>query len=197
MITMSSQCIRRIARLTLAVLFAAVVPDPPALAEGAASDKIELPPYKGTLKDDYYPADARLHNLQGRALVEFALNGRGVPTHVALVSSEPAHRFDDSALLLVRNLRFEVPAGWEQSAAAAHRFQLGVRFQEVECLNLSKCEAEPRNPPADYDAAMRTYIVTAQRHVVSLDSKPPAPPAPRARPRASPAASPEPNYPPG
>lgn len=223
---MTSQRIRRIVRTGIAAVIAAVGLDPSGLVRAAAMDQIELPPYKGTLREDYYPADAHRHFLQGRALVEFALNGRGVPTDVVVVNSEPPREFEDSAHRLVKNLRFEVPAGWEQGAAAAHRFRIGIRFQVVECVNFSHCESEPRNPPADY-AADRTYVVTTQRRVLTFDNKKPAaapalpppaapsapPPAsspPRERPAASPAppaaaprpqdrplAPPEPIYPPG
>ncbi|MFI4868664.1 MAG: energy transducer TonB [Steroidobacterales bacterium] len=220
---MTSQRIRRIARSGIAAVIAAVGLDPSGLVQGAAMDSIELPPYKGTLKEDYYPADARLHFLQGRALVEFTVNGRGVPADVVVVNSEPPREFADSARRLVKNLRFEVPAGWDQGTAAAHRFRLGVRFQVIECVNLSRCESEPRNPPADY-AADRIYVVSTQRRVLSMGGQPAAPPAaappaaatpaaatpPRGSPAASPApaaapprpqdhpvAPPEPIYPPG
>jgi len=194
---MTSQRTKLIARTALAALIAASALDRPAVAQGAATDKLELPPYKGTLKDDYYPADARQHFLQGRALLEFALDGRGAPTGVALVHAEPPHEFEDAARRLVQNLRFEVPAGWKQSAAAAHRFRLGVRFEVIECINFSKCESQARHPPAAYDAADRTYVVTSQRRVLTFDSTPAAPPAPLPPPRATPGASPEPDYPPG
>jgi TonB family protein len=196
MMMMSSQRTKLIARIALAALIAAGALDSPAMAQGAATDKLELPPYKGTLKDDYYPADARQHFLQGRALLEFALNGRGAPTDVALVNAEPPHEFEDAARRLVQNLHFEVPAGWQQSAAAAHRFRMGVRFEVIECINLSKCESQARHPPADYDGADRTYVVTSQQRVLTFDSSPPPPPAPLPRPRDT-GASPEPDYPPG
>jgi TonB family protein len=226
---MTSQRIRRIARTVTAAVLAAVMAgvalERPALAQGAVAGPIELPPYKGTLRDDYYPAEERLHYLQGRALVEFAVDARGVPTDVVVVSSEPERRFEESAHRLVKNLRFSAPAGWEQTGAG-HRFKIGVRFQVIQCLNLSRCETQPRNPPADYEAANRTYVVSTQQRVVafarqlpdppatpnatapapapaSSSSAPPAPPAaaPSAlppRPRASPNAAPEePIYPPG
>ena len=214
---MTRQRIRRIARAAIVAVIAAVGLDPSSLVRGAASAPNELPPYKGTLKDDYYPADARQHYLQGRALVEFTLNGRGVPADVVVVNSEPPREFEESARQLVRNLRFEVPADWEQGAAASHRFRIGVRFQTVECTVMGRCESEARNPPADY-AADRIYVVTAQRRVLSLGgahAAPPAPPpaapppsrsgpttspAPAAappRPQDHPLAPPEPIYPPG
>jgi TonB family protein len=208
---MSRQCIGQIGRLALAAVCVLVVWGRPAPAHGAA-EQIELPPYKAPLKDDYYPPDASMHHLQGRALVEFALNERGVPQDVVLVSSEPAHEFEDSALRLVKNLRFAVPSDWQRgTGAAAHRFRIGVRFQEIECLNISKCESQARNPPADYDSANRTYVVSTQRRVLSLHStqsaapapasplsQPPSPPPSTApRPPANPAASAEPDYPPG
>jgi TonB family protein len=199
-------------------VLAAVALEPSAPVQAAAAETIELPPYKGDLKDDYYPADARLHFRQGRALVEFAVDARGVPTDVVVVNSEPERSFQESARRLVKNLRFEVPAGWERGAAAAHRFRMGVRFQVIQCLNFSRCESQSRNPPADYDAASRTYVVSAQQRVLTFASKqteapaasnapspapasaaPSAPsPAPPPRPRASPSATPEePIYPPG
>jgi TonB family protein len=195
---MTSQRIKLIARTAMAVLIASSVLDASASAQGAATGKIELPPYKGELKDDYYPADARQHYLQGRALVEFALDGRGVPSDVVIVNAEPEREFEDSARRLVRNLRFEVPAGWQQSPAAAHRFRLGVRFQVVQCLNFSKCETQAQHPPADYDDADRTYVVSSQQRVLNLNGAPPTAPAPPPRPRDMPPASAsEPDYPPG
>src|ERR1700689_2946265 len=194
---MTSQRIKMIARTAMAALIVTSVLHGPAAAQGAATNKIELPPYKGELKDDYYPADARQHYLQGRALVEFALDGRGVPTGVVVVNAEPPREFEDSARRLVRNLRFEVPAGWQQSPAAAHRFRLGVRFQVLECMNFSKCEPQAQHPPADYDAAERTYVVSSQRRVLNLNGTPPTAPAPAPRPRDMPATATEPDYPPG
>jgi TonB family protein len=210
---MSRQRSRLIVRATIAAAMASIALGRGAPAQGIAPP-IELPPYKGTLKDDYYPEDARAHALQGRVLVEFNVDGRGVPKDVVLVNAEPARDFDESARMLVKHLRFEVPAGWEQSAAA-HRFRIGVRYQMIQCINFSHCEAAPRNPPADYEAADRTYVVSMQRRVVTFEgarsgappasatpaSAPPAAVPPAAappRPRATPAApSEEPVYPPG
>jgi TonB family protein len=188
----------------LAVVVPLIVPVSPAHAEGAATEKIALPPYRGTLRDDYYPTDARLHYRQGRALVEFSVDAHGVPTDVVVVSAEPAREFDDAARLLARNLRYQVPPDW-QPGAAAHRFRIGVRFQVIECINFSHCEPKPRNPPADYDGADRTYVLSAQRRVVTLLTEPPvmppaAPVSPAApvRPQAAPVGPPEePIYPPG
>ena len=211
---MSRQRSRLIVRATIAAAMASIALGRGAPAQGIAPP-IELPPYKGTLKDDYYPEDARAHALQGRVLVEFNVDGRGVPKDVVLVNAEPARDFDESARMLVKHLRFEVPAGWEQSGAA-HRFRIGVRYQMIQCINFSHCEAAPRNPPADYEAADRTYVVSMQRRVVTFEgarsvappasatpaaSAPPAAVPPAAappRPRATPAApSEEPVYPPG
>src|SRR5450631_3967710 len=105
MLIMTRQRRRLIVRTAIAAVIAIMVIDRGALAQGAVNGKIELPPYQGVLKDDYYPADARLHSLQGRALLEFNINGRGVPEDVVVVNAEPAREFDDSARRLVRNLR--------------------------------------------------------------------------------------------
>jgi TonB family protein len=208
MLIMTRQRRRLIVRTAIAAVIAIMVLDRGALAQGAANAKVELPPYQGALKDDYYPTDARLHSLQGRALVEFNVNARGVPEDVVVVQAEPAREFDQAARRLVRNLRYQVPANWAQGSTS-HRFRMGVRYQVVQCINLSHCESEPRDPPADYDAADRTYVLTAQRRVVTLDRQsvappavppPPAPlpPAPALRPRVAPAVpSEEPIYPPG
>jgi TonB family protein len=208
MLIMTRQRRRLIVRTAIAAVVAIMVLDRGALAQGAVDAKIELPPYQGALKDDYYPTDARLHSLQGRALVEFNVNARGMPEEVAVVQAEPAGEFDEAARRLVRNLRYQVPADWTTSAAS-HRFRMGVRYQVVQCINLSRCESEPRDPPADYAAADRTYVLTAQRRVVTLDRQsvtppaapPPAAPSPTApapRPRVTPAVpSEEPIYPPG
>jgi TonB family protein len=214
MLIMTRQRSKLIVRTATAAVIATIVLDRGAQAQGAVKQPIELPPYKAVLKDDYYPPDARQHFFQGRALVEFNVDGRGVPTDVVLVNAEPAGEFDDSARRVVKNLRYLVPAGWEQGGAT-HRFRMGVRYQVIQCMNLSHCESESRNPPADYDGADRTYIVSAQRRVVSFKSEqsppppiayPPAASPPTAappaaappRPRAMPAApSEEPIYPPG
>jgi TonB family protein len=211
---MTRQRHRRIVRTAMAAVIALLALDRGLLAQDAAKPPIQLPPYKGELKDDYYPPDARQHYRQGRALVEFTLDARGVPGNVVLVNAEPAREFDDLARRVARNLRYEVPAGWDQSAAS-HRFRIGVRFQVIECINLSHCETGPRNPPADYEGADRTYAVTAQRRVVIFQTKPPpsGPPAPppaqpsAPQPPTAPAAIPqaprnpvpyeEPIYPPG
>src|SRR6202167_1935124 len=174
---------RLIVRAAIAAAMASIALGRGAPAQGIAPP-IELPPYKGTLKDDYYPEDARAHALQGRVLVEFNVDGRGVPKDVVLVNAEPARDFDESARMLVKHLRFEGPAGWEQSGAA-HRFRIGVRYQMIQCINFSHCEAAPRNPPADYEAADRTYVVSMQRRVVTFEgARSVAPPA-----SATPAAS--------
>jgi TonB family protein len=208
MLIMTRQRRRLIVRTAIAAVIATVVLDRGALAQGAMNTKVELPPYQGALKDDYYPTDARLHSLQGRALVEFSVNARGLPEDVVVVQAEPAREFDEAARRLVKNLRYQVPADWAQGGAS-HRFRLGVRYQVVQCINLSHCESDPRDPPPDYAAADRTYVLTAQRRVVTLDRQsvaapavapPAAPPstAPAPRPRVIPAApSEEPIYPPG
>jgi TonB family protein len=152
----------------------------PARADLAPSGAhVELPAYRGTLRDDYYPADARSHYIQGRSLVEFSLNERGVPTDVTVIKSEPAREFDNTSERLVKNLRFAVPTNWDAAGAQSHRFRIGVRYQVVECMNFSKCETESRAPPADFDTADRTYVVSAQQRVLSLSSgaaRGPAPP---------------------
>jgi TonB family protein len=192
---MTRRRLKLIARSALAAFIAAVVLDRAAPAQGAAAGKIQLPPYKGTLRDDYYPDDARAHHLQGRALVEFSLNGSGVPADVVVVASEPPGEFEKSARLLVKHLHFEVPAGWEANAAAAQRFRLGVRFQVVECINFSHCETEARDPPPDYGEANRTYVVTAQRRVMNFSVKTPESPGPApAQPQGSQPAAPAPGY---
>ena len=145
----------------------------------SAAPALQLPPYKGELKDDYYPPDARQHYRQGRALAEFSIDTRGVPADVVLLSAEPAREFDEWARRVAKNLRYQLPAGWDQSAAS-RRFRMGVRFQVVECINLSHCETTARDPPADYEGAERTYVVTTQRRVVSFQSTPP-PPGPAAQ----------------
>jgi TonB family protein len=196
---MTSQRIRLIGQFAMAAFIALVVFDRPTKVLGAALDKVELPPYRGTLRDDYYPDDARQHYLQGRALVEFSVNGNGVPTDVVVVASEPPREFEKSAHLLVRNLRFEVPSGWQASAAAAQRFRLGVRFQVVECLNFSHCETQSHNPPADYADANRTYVVSAQRRVLTFKTGTPGQPQPQYQPQSGqpvgPAQAPMPAYP--
>jgi TonB family protein len=202
---MTSQRIKLIGQFAMAVFIALVLFDRPAKVQGAALDKVELPAYRGTLRDDYYPDDARQHYLQGRALVEFSVNGNGVPTDVVVVASEPPREFEKSARLLVRNLRFDVPSGWQASAAVAQRFRLGVRFQVVECLNFSHCETESHNPPPDYADANRTYAVSAQRRVLTFktgtpgQSQPQYPTQPQYQPPggqpAGPAPAPMPAYP--
>lgn len=193
---MTSQRVQLIARTAMAAFIAAVVLDRPALGQAAAMEKIQLPPYKAMLRDDYYPDDARQHYLQGRALVEFSLNGSGVPTDVVVVASEPPREFEKSARLLVRNLRFEIPPGWQASTAGTQRFHLGVRFQVVECINFSHCEPESRNPPADYGEANRTYVVTAQRRVLTFQTGTPGQAQPQAQPQpqSSRPSSPAPSY---
>jgi TonB family protein len=184
---MSRQRSRLIVCASIAATMASMALGRGAHAQGMAAP-IELPPYKGTLKDDYFPADARAHALQGRVLVEFNVDARGVPKDVVVTKAEPARDFDESARMLVKNLRFKVPAGWQQSGAA-HRFRIGVRYQVIQCMNFSHCEAAPRNPPADYEAADRTYVVSAQRRVVTFEGARSAPPPASATPAAAPAAA--------
>jgi TonB family protein len=180
---------RLIVRTAMAGVVALLALNCGALGQDAAKAAIQLPPYKGELKDDYYPPDARQHYRQGRALVEFTVDARGVPADVVVVNAEPAREFDEWARRLARNLRYQVPAGWDQSAAA-HRFRLGVRFQVIECINLSHCETGSRNPPADYEGVDRTYVLSALRRVVIFQTSPP-PPGPAAQPPAPlPATSP-------
>jgi hypothetical protein len=134
-----------------------------------------------------------------------------------VVASEPPREFEKSARMLVKNLRFEVPPGWQAGAPAAQRFRLGVRFQVVECINFSHCETQSRNPLPDYAEANRTYVVSAQRRVVTFKTQEsPAQPEPQSsrpaapasapasapgytqpRPQTAPPASTEPIYPPG
>jgi TonB family protein len=190
---MTRQGHRRIVRTAMAAVVALLALNRGLLAQDVAKAPIQLPPYKGELKDDYYPPDARQHYRQGRALVEFTLDARGVPLDVVVVNAEPTREFDDLARRLAKNLRYEVPAGWDQSAAS-HRFRIGVRFQVIECINLSHCETGPRNPPADYEGADRTYVVTAQRRVVIFQANPPAP-GPAAQPPAALLPGPQPSTP--
>ncbi|HEY3729952.1 MAG TPA: TonB family protein, partial [Steroidobacteraceae bacterium] len=186
--------------ITTAAVLSALTAAAPVRADlTPASAHIELPAYRGTLRDDYYPADARSHYIQGRSLVEFSLNDRGVPTDVTVIKSEPAREFDNTSERLVKNLRFEVPANWDAGGAQSHRFRIGVRYQVLACVNFSKCEIASRAPPEDFDTADRTYVVSAQQRVLSMSAgaargsaPPPAytgsPDAPRGAPASLPPA---------
>lgn len=105
--------------LHLALLAAVEVPPPHAVeAPSAAPQTLHAVP-------PVYPPGALRDGIQGRVVVEFALDAAGVPRNLEIV--EGAGRFDAAALQALAKWRFAPPAVSGRRYRQAFNFQLGAQ----------------------------------------------------------------------
>lgn len=72
-----------------------------------------------------YPSQALIAGMQGQVVVEFALDGAGVPRGLEIVSASSS-QFDTAALQAMANWRFAPPAIPDRRYRQAFTFQLGA-----------------------------------------------------------------------
>ena len=71
-----------------------------------------------------YPQRALMQGIEGRVVLEFALDGQGRVRDIHVLRSQPAGMFDDAAIQALDQWTFAVPA-----AAGSRRFTLGLDFR--------------------------------------------------------------------
>ena len=75
---------------------------------------LKLQPISRSARGPIYPPDAQEHEVPGCAVIRIAIDGKGVPSDVAVVSEHPAGwGFADSAATMVRTARYPSDhGGW-------------------------------------------------------------------------------------
>jgi TonB family protein len=76
----------------------------------AESQSTAALPRIGSAGSIYYPDEAKRLNAQGRILLGFEINNHGRATHVSIESAEGNKILSDSAVSLLKAMKFERPA---------------------------------------------------------------------------------------
>jgi TonB family protein len=87
----------------------------------------KLPQTKGSLNNNYYPDAARRAGTEGRVLIAFDISADGRVRNPSVIWSENG-AFDASALGMLKEMRFSVPADW-MNTGAHRRWRLGFVFR--------------------------------------------------------------------
>jgi TonB family protein len=134
-----------------------------AWSQEATAPAFKMPRLKKiTSVEDFYPLVARRDGQQGRVVIELNIDQRGRPVDLAIVESGPTFQFDESARRLVKALLYDVPADWNQSAAAAHRYRLSVKYRLYQCGRGMPCDGKGIGPiPDDPDVDGTIKITTS------------------------------------
>jgi TonB family protein len=120
-----------------------------------ASPAVKLPSMDAPLKESYFPTAAAKRGIQGRVLVEFNITRRGKVDEVTILEADPEKVFDSSVRDALRDVRFTVPADWESSGAASHRFRLSYVFKIYPC-------PEPCKAPTPHESADDSMVISVQ-----------------------------------
>jgi TonB family protein len=85
---------------------------------------------------DPYPEQGKRRNLQGRVLVEFAIDPRGAPVSVTISQADADPVLQAGALKLMRAMRYDVTsAGFD--AAESLPFRLTIKFCLPDCTGIA------------------------------------------------------------
>jgi TonB family protein len=114
-----------------------------------------LPDMKLELNSAFYPSVARESRTQGRVLLAFNINKRGKVEQENVVQSEPAGTFDESAIRVLKKIKFTVSDDWDEKAGPLQRYRLTVLFK------ISPCPPETCTAPKTYDDSDDFVIVGA------------------------------------
>src|ERR1700733_1458317 len=121
-----------------------------ASSQEPATQIFKMPRVKRMSYEGYaYPLEARRSGQQGRVVLELKISRQGRPIDAIIVESGPTPQFDDSARRLVRGLLFNVPADWEQSGGADHRYRLSVKYRLFQCVPGKLCDGKDSEPVPD------------------------------------------------
>jgi TonB family protein len=104
-------------------------------APAAESQSSVLPKIKskGTI---YYPDKAKRLNAQGRFLLAFRINDHGRAAEIKIESAEGSEILSDSAVTIVKNLVFELPAAPASAVLGSEQFRMSVVFELEPCGGL-------------------------------------------------------------
>jgi TonB family protein len=120
-----------------------------------ASPAVELPSMDAPLKESYFPTAAAKRGIQGRVLAEFNITRKGKVDEVKILESDPEKVFDSSVRDALKDVRFTVPADWDSSGAALHRFRLSYIFKIYPC-------PEPCKAPVPHESADDSMVISVQ-----------------------------------
>jgi TonB family protein len=96
-------------------------------AQTSAWELPKLPLYQLLSHQDWYPLAARQAGLEGRVLVGFDITADGHIRNISVIWSEN-RVFESSAVALLKNARFTLPADWA-STATSRRWRLGFVYR--------------------------------------------------------------------
>jgi TonB family protein len=124
----------------------------PVIAEDAPSSPAQpqKPPKSEIINQNlaFYPAKAQRLGQEGRVVMAFDIRADGRVANAVVVSSEEPG-LDAAALDVLKNRKFEVPAG---GASEGRPYRLGVAF----CLR-------PSSQPTDFEEGVERTVITRSR----------------------------------
>jgi TonB family protein len=112
-----------------------------------------LPEMKLELNSSFYPTAAKDARVQGRVLVAFNISKRGKIEKENVVEAEPLGAFEESALSVLKKIKFTVPDNWDDIAGPLQRYRLSVLFK------ISPCPPDTCTAPKAYDESDDFVIV--------------------------------------
>jgi TonB family protein len=94
-----------------------------------------IPKFKLRIGNDTYPDQAKRMNAQGRILLGFEIDNRGRAMQINIESAEANKILSDSAVSVLKAMKFELPAV-PGSTATSQQYRLSVVFEMTPCGRL-------------------------------------------------------------
>jgi TonB family protein len=95
-----------------------------------------LPKLKSLGKGIYYPDQAKRLEAQGRILLGFEINDRGRATQISIASAEASKLLSDSAVTILKELVFELPAAPASAVVGSLQYRMSIVFELEPCGGL-------------------------------------------------------------
>jgi TonB family protein len=92
-----------------------------------------LPKVKSLGKGIYYPDQAKRLEAQGRILLAFEINVRGRATRINIESAEASKLLSDSAVAILKELVFELPAAPAAAVVGSLQYRMSFVFELEPC----------------------------------------------------------------
>jgi TonB family protein len=95
-----------------------------------------MPKVKSLGKGIYYPDQAKRLEAQGRILLGFKINDRGRTTGISIESAEASKILSDSAVAILKELVFELPAAPASAVSGSQQYRMSFVFELTPCGHL-------------------------------------------------------------
>jgi TonB family protein len=79
----------------------------------------------------YYPSEARQRRESGAVLLEYSVNGKGVPERIVLLESTAPESLQIAAMKLLSQARCKPDAAWIEGGGPQQRLKMNVLFQFI------------------------------------------------------------------